>query len=870
MLSNNLNQISPNECIGNSLSSINHNFSEIGVKVDQLEALLANSVTKIIPGSNITLSPSAGTGVVTISSTINNNSIVTGGVNVGTVGASVFKEKSGQNLAFKKIVGSGTNIVVTEDSNTIKISALGSNNSPGITTQNVGTGAGLAAASQGGPVLPFKSLLGGTGINVSSTSTDVVVESNVSGKNVGNGAGLYKALSGNQLTFKTISKGTENVQIREMSNEIQIAVTESTTAQNIGVGAYLFKEKRDNGLMFRSLSGLTPNIAFQTRDQDIGIEVNELTTGKNLGAGFQVFKEKEGNELLLKTIKKGNNIQITDNGTEIRIDALLEGTGGGEVNEGRNLGNGTGIYREKNGIELFFKTLSAGPGIAFSPGSDVITISAIPPIMGRGDVVGAANFGETPNSSGFYTGTKTVNGFLNFKSLSGGANLAITQTPTNVNVQLSGVITRGQNAIMGTGTGYVFKGNLDGQTLEYRNIKAGAGISVITGTNDVVISSLIPPDVDSLISFYKNKIINGNFDVWQWAQRSILSATSFGDQILNITDRELTDRDNSSHFRFLADRWAFYSGRATTGGSGNQEATFSKRTLQLDELNSIPSRPSYCGRITLNARAQGVGPQVIPTTLFHRIENVFLLAGKQVTLSFYAKSNNIGSSKINLFLSQCHKASHPQYSTYYRDNFINEVRLTSDWNKYVLTFSVPALRIQDIASAWNNSIPQKPWEETNYDRMPFDSFTQLVFEIPGAETRFVDFSSIQLEEGSIATSFEKRPPHIELQLCQRYFEVGTSLTTQYSVREIINKTEIPFKVTKRDVPLMVPPRGRSVLLEDTGFNSSPNIRYHEYSLTETSTTHLRTVYGSKVTGVSKAHAYNWAADAEFINYENRL
>lgn len=51
--------------------------------------------------------------------------------------------------------------------------------------------------------------------------------------------------------------------------------------------------------------------------------------------------------------------------------------GGGEVNDGANVGVGTGsVYKNKTGVDLNFRTLLAGSGISISTGTNEVTISA--------------------------------------------------------------------------------------------------------------------------------------------------------------------------------------------------------------------------------------------------------------------------------------------------------------------------------------------------------------------------------------------------------------------------------------------------------------------------------------------------------------
>ena len=57
--------------------------------------------------------------------------------------------------------------------------------------------------------------------------------------------------------------------------------------------------------------------------------------------------------------------------------SALAGAGGGNVNDADNLGAGVGLYSDKNGMNLEFKSLVAGTGITLSADSETITLSAV-------------------------------------------------------------------------------------------------------------------------------------------------------------------------------------------------------------------------------------------------------------------------------------------------------------------------------------------------------------------------------------------------------------------------------------------------------------------------------------------------------------
>jgi hypothetical protein len=50
--------------------------------------------------------------------------------------------------------------------------------------------------------------------------------------------------------------------------------------------------------------------------------------------------------------------------------------GGGEVNTASNVGGGAGVFKQKTGVDLEFKSLTAGSGITITPSTDEIEIAA--------------------------------------------------------------------------------------------------------------------------------------------------------------------------------------------------------------------------------------------------------------------------------------------------------------------------------------------------------------------------------------------------------------------------------------------------------------------------------------------------------------
>ena len=106
-------------------------------------------------------------------------------------------------------------------------------------------------------------------------------------------------------------------------------------------------------------------------DQDICPHVNVVNEGTLTAAG--VFKEVSDDPCEVRfrsLVASGNNLTIVEDNNEITF------TTDGEPNTAANVGSGEGVWKNKVGETLNFKSLVGGTGITVVGSADEITISA--------------------------------------------------------------------------------------------------------------------------------------------------------------------------------------------------------------------------------------------------------------------------------------------------------------------------------------------------------------------------------------------------------------------------------------------------------------------------------------------------------------
>lgn len=319
-------------------------------------------------------------------------------------------------------------------------------------------------------------------------------EANTGANLPGTGDGVFSGKVGVELQFKRIKAGP-NVVLTPSLNEILIEAVmptgsgEANTASNLGLtGAAVFKQKVGVDLRFRKLKAGS-NIAIQYSLSDDEIEIaatgsaaGEANTTSNMGTsldGAALAATKIGVDLPFKRIKAGANITINELTNSIEISA---GAAVGEANTASNVGTGSGVFAQKSLLDLQFKSIKAGTNVSVTATSTEITIST----TSTGEANTASSLGTGVNGVPLFVSKIGVD--LQFKRIKAGAGISITEEANNINIINTGGAGESNTASnLGTGSGVFAQKSL--VDLQFKSIKAGTNVSVTATSTEITINA---------------------------------------------------------------------------------------------------------------------------------------------------------------------------------------------------------------------------------------------------------------------------------------------------------------------------------------------------------------------------------------------
>ena len=275
----------------------------------------------------------------------------------------------------------------------------------------VNTASNLGALGEGvfaqktGVDLEFKKLIGGTNVTLTSTADNITIDA------AGGGTGDFSVdLDDAESTVtRTFSGGTTTFAVTHSLNTLDVQAEVYRLADNETV-AWTIVRTSVNVIECSRAGNVANNlfrvVLLKSGSSGGGGGGGEVNTASNVGTGEGVFKQKTGVDLEFKSFVAGSNITFTPTADEIQIDAA-----GGESNTASNVGTGAGVFKQKTGVDLEMRSISSSD-FDVTEGTDEIEIQADPALItNKASTTPAAGMQALVEDSGSLKKVD-VNGFL--------------------------------------------------------------------------------------------------------------------------------------------------------------------------------------------------------------------------------------------------------------------------------------------------------------------------------------------------------------------------------------------------------------------------------------------------------------------------
>jgi hypothetical protein len=258
----------------------------------------------------------------------------------------------------------------------------------------------------------------------------------------------------------------------------------------------------------------------------------------------------------------------------------------------------------------------------------------------------------------------------------------------------------------------------------------------------------------------KNKIINGDFGIWQ-------RGATF---------------TNPASLAYTADRWAiFYNGTGATRTISQQ--TFTPGTAPV---------AGYEGQFFYRYAVSVAGLLNTANLLRQYIESVRTVAGQTVTVSFWAKAASSLTIPSIEFTQNFGTGGSPSAGA--DTNIATSVSVTTSWQRFSYTVTVPSISGKTLGTDGNDAL-------------------ELRFFLPNAASTFTfDIWGVQVEAASSVSDFTTASggsKQGELAACQRYYWRSTKnvSATMFSLGVAYSTTAaqyfIKFPISMRIYPTSV-------------------------------------------------------------------
>ena len=287
------------------------------------------------------------------------------------------------------------------------------------------------------------------------------------------------------------------------------------------------------------------------------------------------------------------------------------------------------------------------------------------------------------------------------------------------------------------------------------------------------------PDVSGTLAMgesigRRNYLINGNFDKWDYATTQ--TTTGYGS-------------DN---------RWVNSNGGSTKTHS----------QVACGDIEKALFNATYFSRTVVSSVA-GASNSI---SKWQNIENINLLAGKTVTLSFWAKADTNKNIAIE-FYQNFGTGGSPSSQL----NGISSqlVALTTTWQKKTITVTLPSI----VGKTLGTDGVQNTANGVDFMFDAGSNFNSRTANL-GQQSGTFDIAQVKIEDGSVATAgWHPYDGEFggEVQACERYYEViTTSFITSYAGNGGNLGGKVQFTSKKRIAPTLT-------LVTDAALHSNVNV-----------------------------------------------
>jgi len=344
------------------------------------------------------------------------SSSVTGGSNIGG-GIGLYSGLSAGTLQFNSL-SAGTNVTITTG-DTITINSTGGGGETAFSATNVGLGI-------------IKTIAGTAPINNATQDSIAFFNSNLSSAALG-------CFAFGDPTYNRAYIGNYSTETGNINSSFAFGPSLNNTDKGVNASAVIalsFQYWIKSGSTAAGIfAGHTNKIGYNAWASVIiggsGNTINDSVSGSTILGGTQITATTSNTAYAPNFVASGTS------GGDIYATNFFSGStnlasligGSGEVNTASSVGTGNSIFKQKSGVDLQFRSLSAGTNITITTG-DTITFDAT--------FSGQSNTASNTGSGAGIFSAKTGDD-LSFRSLSGGTYLQAQNQGSVTAIILTGV-----------------------------------------------------------------------------------------------------------------------------------------------------------------------------------------------------------------------------------------------------------------------------------------------------------------------------------------------------------------------------------------------------------------------------------------------